>query len=168
MCDFNMLCFSYLRIILKCRLGAKLAKMNNRYLLALSLIFTLVGSALACDWQSIGHDPCLSFNIYTTMTNSSTSEDPCSEHLNSSIIQQLVDMCKNHSSPGHDCFWNRQSRITGGYCYACYESCLSKRKSHNIYQFSLGALFLAMSAPLGYVFISAIGSEITSVNSQVC
>ena len=82
--------------------------------------------------------------------------------------QQLVMNCEALSNSKHTCYWNRQSDITRRYCYTCLATCLSRQRSHNIYQFSIGALFLCISAPLGYVFISAIASEITSVKSQVC
>ena len=87
---------------------------------------------------------------------------------NTSLLQTLIDSCEASSTSNHMCFWNRQSRITGRYCSECLGVCLSKQKSHNIYQFSIGALFLAIAATIGYVFVSAIASDITSISSQVC
>ena len=132
------------------RLGAKVGKMDNRNLLGFCLLFALVGSILVADWQSIGQDPCTYFN--------STIE------ANSSVLEEG---CEALSSSSHQCFWNPQSRITGDYCNLCFPVCLSREKSINLYQFGLGVLLLALSAPLGFVFVSAVASDITSVDSQV-
>ena len=200
-------------LYLHCRLGARLAKIDNRTLLGLCLLLALVGSVLMGDWQSIGHDPCFSSyrnsssdtsqassitsnisleNIPCSSTsfNTTTSDPPQIEnasisHLeasgatkdyvwpedsatNAGLPQQLVKNCEALSNSKHTCYWNRQSDITRRYCYTCLATCLSRQKSQNIYQFSIGALFLCISAPVGFVLISAIASEITSVKSQVC
>ena len=207
--------WSYNPIAIHCRLGAKLAKIDNRTLLGLCLLLALVGSVIMGDWQSIGHDHCFSsyrnsssdtsqaLNVSSNITLenilcSSTSlnvtasdlpqydfENASISHLeasgatkdyvspedsvsNAGLPQQLVESCEALSNSKHTCYWNRQSDITRRYCYTCLATCLSQQKSHNIYQFSIGALFLCISAPVGYVFISAIASEITSVKSQVC
>ena len=143
--------------------------MDNRQLLGLCLVCTLGGSILFGDWQSIGHDPCNHLNITTEQFNY--------DYLNSSIegsgditpnISHLMnDYCKDFSRSGHECFWNPQSRVTGEFCNTCATSCLSQQRSLDISQFSIGVLFLAVSAPLGFVFVSAISSEITSLKSQV-
>ena len=192
-------------LYLHCRLGAELAKIDNRTLLGLCLLLALVGSVLMGDWQSIGHDPC--FSLYRNSSsdtsqalNVSPENKSCSSISNlpqydfenasisyleasgatkdnvwpedsvsnASLPQQLVESCEALSNSKHMCYWNRQSDITRRYCYTCLATCLSRQKSQNIYQFSIGALFLCISAPLGFVFISAIASEITSVKSQVC
>ena len=157
--------------------------------MAVSLLFTLAGSILFGDWQSIGQDPCDSFSrINNTIDEYDDAENdfyPLSgasgvlidydnrtclddSFSNTSLVQTLIDSCEALSSSNHMCFWNRQSRITGSYCSECLGVCLSKQKSHNIYQFSIGALFLAIAATIGFVFASAIASDITSINSQVC
>ena len=128
------------------------------------------------DWQSIGHDPCYRNteqlqNDSENCSNSTIEESACLDDpaLNStSVLQQFVNCCEEFSSSNDQCYWNRQSRVTGEYCYTCLDVCLSKQKSYNIYQFSIGALLLCISCGLGYVFVSAIASDITSVNSQVC
>ena len=130
--------------------------MDNRNLLGLFILLALAGSILAGDWQSIGHDPCFRASLNTQSNN---TEDLCS---NLTISQ---DACVSNSS--HQCFWNPQSRITGEFCNTCLDTCLSKQKSQNIYQLSLGGLLLALSGPLGFVVVSAITSDITSVESQV-
>lgn len=157
------------------RVAAKFAKVDNRHLLALCLLCAAVGSVLFGDWQSIGHDPCFRNteqlqNDSENCSNSTIGESACSDDStnSTSVLQLLVDCCEGFSSSNDDCYWNRQSAITTEYCYTCLDVCLSKQKSSNIYQFSIGALLLCISGPLGYVFISAIASDITSVNSQVC
>jgi MFS family permease len=144
------------------QLGAKISRVDNRIILGLCLIFALVGSILVGDWQSIGHDPCSSASLDTA------SEMHCNGtySLNSSCYTQLVENCEALSSSGHECFWNPQSEVTGEFCNTCLPVCLGKQKSLNIYQFSLGVLLLALST-LGFVFTSAITSEITAVESQV-
>ena len=152
------------------RLGTKLAKVDNRNRLGLCLLCGLVGSVLVADWQSIGQDPCMSLNATdSTVCDSALSsgmDEICSNGTNnSSLYQHLVESCEALSSSSHQCFWNPMSRITGIFCNTCFRVCLSREKSINFYQFSLGILLLALSAPR--VFVSAITSEITSVDSQV-
>ena len=152
--------------------------MDNRNLLGLCLLFALIGSVLVADWQSIGQDPCTSFNSSATASevydptlgfSSGIQEEYSNGTSNSStsFYDQLVTGCEALSSSSHQCFWNPQSRITGDICNTCFRVCLSREKSINLYQFSLGVLLLALSAPLGFVFVSAITSDITSVDSQV-
>ena len=161
--------------------------MDNRNLLGLSLVFALVGSVLIGDWQSIGNDPCSSASLNTTTT--SDFENDFSEHIREtelpfmasglssgtgeniseiSLYEQLVEDCEAQSSSGHQCFWNPQSRVTGEFCNTCLPVCLSKQTTINFYQFTAGTLLLSVAPPLGLVFVSAITSDITSVESQVC
>ena len=51
--------------------------MDNRKLLGLFLVCTLVGSALFGDWQSIGHDPC-TVSMNTTLTGDPASQEDLS------------------------------------------------------------------------------------------
>ena len=81
--------------------------------------------------------------------------------------EQLLVNCEAQSNTSHECFFNPQSRITGEFCNTCLPVCLSKQATINFYQFSAGILLLSISAPLGFVFSSAIASEITSVETQV-
>ena len=156
---------------------AKFAKMSNRNLLGICLLCALLGSILVGDWQSLGHDPCLS----TTLSNNNNSYESSSEIGNysyesgfdrtniseMSLYEQLLEECEAQSSSSHECFLNSQSRITGEFCNTCRPTCLSKQVSSNFYQFTVGILLLVVSAPLGFVFTSAIASEITSVETQV-
>ena len=84
---------------------------------------------------------------------------------NSSL--RLVDMCESLNVSGYDCFWNPQSRVTGEFCNTCRESCLSEQRSMDLYQFGVGVLLISLASPLGFVYVAAITSGITSVESQV-
>ena len=160
------------------RLSTKCARADNRKILFLGIVCAMVGSLLFGDWQAIQGDPCLSASDYqnTTFTHTSGSgagsgeiyitSDACSI-TNSSLILELVERCETLSDSQHVCYWNRQSRVTTHYCYSCLEVCLSLQTSQNIYQFSMGVMLICISAALLYVFVSAIVSDITSVNSQV-
>jgi MFS family permease len=143
------------------QLGAKFAKVDNRKLLFLFLILSLVGTGLYGDWQAITPDPCTNYTLGPFQNSSAWgSGNEEGEVLTSD------EGCQSLSGPNDDCFCNRQSRVTGEFCCECVDACLSAQKSHNIYQFSIAAVFLALAAPMGYVFVSAIASDITSINSQ--
>ena len=133
--------------------------MDNRILLGIAFIFVLVGSLLMGDWQSInGNSSCMS-------TNAESIEDMFSNSTsNSSLCQQWCEALSNSS---HQCFWNPKSRVTGEFCNTCLSTCLSEQASLNFYQFGLGVVLICISGPLGFVFISAITSDVTSVESQV-
>ena len=154
------------------RLGTKAAKLDNRILLGIAFIFVLVGSLLMGDWQTInGNSSCSSAAVELSSnasTNAESIEDMFSNSIsNSSLYQQLVESCEALSSSSHQCFWNPKSRITGEFCNTCLPTCLSEQASLNFYQFSLGVILICISGPLGFVFISAITSDVTSVESQV-
>ena len=146
-------------------------------MLGVSLFCALSGSVLITDWQSIGHDPCSSAS-----PNSSTTDDIFNDSSlysgdyftnetltskTSSLSLDLLEGCIAQSTSSDHCFWNPQSRVTGDFCNSCAPSCLSKEKSLNIVQFCIGALLVASSASVGFVFISAVTSGITSIESQV-
>ena len=114
----------------------------------------LTGVILMGDWQAIGNDSC------SNNTNTDTFES-CS---NSSLHQELCEGRSNSSQ----CFWNPQSRITGEFCNTCHDACLSEQKAMDFYQFGVGVLLISLASPLGFVYIPAITSDITSVESQVC
>ena len=118
------------------------------------------------DWQSIGHDPCFSSSLNTTEVSQSfnSSESYEDEHSRNT---SLVEECEAKSSSAHKCFWNPQSRVTGEFCNTCIPRCLSQQKTLDVYQFSIGVLLLSIATPLGFVFISAISSDVTSKESQV-
>ena len=75
--------------------------------------------------------------------------------------------CEARSGSEHECFWNPVSRVTGEFCNTCHESCQSKRKAMDFYQFSIGVLIISLASPLGFVYVAAITSDITPVESQV-
>lgn len=159
-------------------LGAKIAKMDNRYLLGLCLLFAVIGCALVGDWQSLmSNDVCHSeFERATNIDNdlfsgSGLSNSSCSllsDQGNCTVSFKPYDQCcRSLSSSGHECFFNPKSRITGEFCSTCLCTCLSEQSTINLYQFSAGILFLSLAGPLGFVFSSAIASDITPVESQV-
>ena len=157
------------------RLGSKVAKVNNRILLGMAFASLLVGSVLIGDWQAVNpviDEPCSSASFPGLSSNISIAaesiENNCSNSTsNSSLYQQLVESCGALSSSSHQCFWNPKSRVTGEFCNTCLPTCLSEQASLNIYQFGLGVVLICLSAPLGFVFTSAVTSDITSVESQV-
>ena len=151
-------------------------------MLGVSLLCALTGSAFIADWQAVGHDPCPSatpnsstnHSIFNDSYNESYIGDLfsngtlASEFSNtSSLYLELLEGCIAQSTSSDRCFWNPQSRVTGDFCNSCVSSCLSEQKSLNFFQFIIGALLTASSASLGFVFISAVTSEITSIESQV-
>ena len=171
------------------RLLIKVIKVDNRVFLALTFITALIGSILIGDWQAIGHDdPCSSADMHlSTFTNKSGLADtelgmlsPASglgiaeellpqeqTDLNLTLQQHYVDRCQAMSSSSHQCFWNPMSRVTGDFCSTCRPGCLSEQRSLNFYQYCLGILLFSFATPLGYVFNSAIASDLTPMKSQV-
>ena len=150
-------------------------------------MLALVGFVLMGDWQAIGRDPCsldgnLQLNTSTNSTNSSdlihgVSVDsvlssglmlPPTDELNSTSNSSLyVEQCEALSSSSHQCFWNPKSHITGEFCNTCLPTCLSKQTTINFYQFTVGILLISFATPLWFVLISAMSSDIASVDSQV-
>ena len=168
------------------RLSVKLAKMDNRKVLGLFLLLAAFGSLLLGDWQSIGHDPCstttannITSHEYDYLTASgSASGDVLAASSGDNIVpgevaalaEELLfsnESCLAESDPIHKCFWNPHSRVTGINCNTCVPACLSPRKSFCFYQFGLGVLTLCVAAPLIFVLISVIASDIMPVRSQV-
>ena len=152
------------------------------------LLFTVFGSLLIGDWQSIGHENnCRSFNTTHSSVEDSGSTELLGEYepalfpissfedRNSSNAtlsklshyNRLVEGCKSLSSADDTCYWNQQSLVTGQFCSICLPTCLSKRTTLNFYQFSVGVLLLSIAGPLMFVFVSAVASGITTVESQV-
>ena len=137
------------------RLIAKCFKLNNWLLLGVSLVPILIGVIILGDWQAIGHDPC------------SEGWDDLDIHDDNTSSLFEEKLCENRSIPGHECFWNPQSRITGECCNICEDTCLSKQKTMNIYQLSIGVSLISVMVPIGFFSIPAILSDISSVESQV-
>ena len=135
-------------------------------MLALSLICALFGSLLCGDWQAIGNNPC-SYTNTSNLTdyNDCTASFSCTD--NSTNMSVFVTNCEALSSSSDECFWNPKSRITGEFCNSCVSVCLSKQKSINIYQFGLGVIFIYFSGTFGFIFLSAVMSDITPVDNQV-
>ena len=166
-------------------MGAKCVRADNRKILFLGLMFSAVGSLLFGDWQAILGDPCHAQSQNTTLyyitdeampptVEEGSGEiistlDSCTAEssTNSSLVLELTESCRALSSSENTCFWNRQSRVTGKYCYSCLGVCLSIQSSHNIYQLSAAVILISIATALVFVFSSAIVSDIASVKSQV-
>ena len=153
------------------RLGAKIFKTDNRILLGVAILCGLFGSLLCADWQGIGRDPC------SSATLNDSSHDSCNTSytdFNSTACDNVVfynesiRLCEARSTSSDHCFWNLNSQITGEFCNTCLDSCLSKQKTINFYQFVVGVLLVSISISMGYVFIPTITSDITSTELQVC
>ena len=155
----------YLNVYISYRLIAKFFKLNNWLLLGVSLVPILIGVILIGDWQAIGHDPCL--QDWNSNSNKQSGDLFLSteNYSNSSLFQ---GSCESWSNSTHQCFWNPQSRITRECCNTCHDACLSKQKSMDIYQLSIGVLLISVMFPIGFFSIPAILSDISSVESQVC
>ena len=129
-------------------------KVNNRVLLGIALVSCLMGCLLMSDWQAIG-----SGDVCSLPTNLSAL---ASDNVGSGKVPIDSNNCSSHQ-----CFWNPESRVTGEFCNTCLPTCLSQQASLNFYQFSVGVFLISAGSWLGYVFISAVASDITSVESQV-
>ncbi|CAI8018978.1 hypothetical protein GBAR_LOCUS11454 [Geodia barretti] len=161
------------------QLAAKCARIDNRKILGLGIIFAMAGSVMFGDWQAVHNDPCHfpptsnstansfpSSTLYTSGENATDALCLGDSVTNSSYLQGLVQSCEDLSSSSNECFWNRQSRVTSTYCYTCLGVCLSLQKSQNIYQLSMGVMLLSISAGFLFVFSSAVVSDVASVKSQ--
>lgn len=142
-------------------LAAKVLKFDNRIMLGVCLSCSLVGGVLIGDWQSIvQEDSCsLSLNGSEECNDSALSMRNCSNISTS----YYIDVCESQDK---DCYWNEQSYVTGEFCNTCLPTCLSRIATMDFYQFSVGVMLLSVGAPLGFVFTSAVASEITAVESQ--
>lgn len=131
-------------------------------MLGVCLSCSLVGGVLIGDWQSIvQEDSCsLSLNGSEECNDSALSMRNCSNISTS----YYIDVCESQDK---DCYWNEQSYVTGEFCNTCLPTCLSRIATMDFYQFSVGVMLLSVGAPLGFVFTSAVASEITAVESQV-
>ena len=86
---------------------------------------------------------------------------------NKTDFQLNVENCESYSTSLHRCFWNPKSRVTGDYCSICLQTCLSENVSLNFYQFIIGVFLTAMGSILGFVFDSALISDVTPTKNQV-
>ncbi len=130
-------------------------RVDNRLILLLFFMCSTIGVLILVDWQSLGGDPCVAFNL--------TSEE--SIYGNASDASYYCELFGVES--GYECFWNPESRITGDYCERCRQVCLSKSHTLNLVQFIAGMLLLAMSMGPGRVLVATIASDIADGNSQV-
>ena len=145
-----------------CRLLVTLLKGNNRFILGMAFSMCLVGCALISDWQAVHGDTCPSFHAGNSSTLNITMV-----FSDTNVTQLLVENCEAQSSSNHQCFWNPQSRVTGDYCNTCLSTCLSHQTSLNFYQFNLGVFLVAMGSLVGFIFINAVNSDVTSTKKQV-
>ena len=131
---------------------------------SIGILCVMTGSLLYGDWQAVNSDPCLLPNTTTNPQAPSNSGGNMTESLclrdlasNSSLLTQQVERCESLSSSVDECFWNRQSRVTGNYCYSCLGVCLSLSRSQNIYQLSM-AVMLQLDSCLFSVRLSYLTS----------
>ena len=143
----------------------KAVKLNNRLVLGVALSLALAGSILVGDWQALYNDPCTGL---THTRNTSICFSHFKNETDMNITHLYQETCESQSNSTHQCFWNPQSRITGECCNTCHQVCLSKQTSLNFVQFCAGIFLISTTTPLFYVVISAITSDITPVESQVC
>ncbi|CAI8010907.1 hypothetical protein GBAR_LOCUS7119 [Geodia barretti] len=156
---------AYLGVAILVVIAERVLKRNNRLMVGLSLIISLVGCVLIGDWQTIDGDPC-SFQTMndTASLGSATGLDDINANLTG--FQLSVADCEAQSTSSHQCFWNPQSRVTGDYCSTCLPACLSQQTSLNFYQFSAGVFLTALGSLLGYIFVNALNSDVTPVKHQ--
>ena len=158
----------------QCRvIAGQLSKGSNRVMVGLSLIISLVGCVLISDWQAMLHrDPCSSPSSISNETYSgdwiiASGDGRDIVDNNITDFQLNVENCESRSTSLHRCFWNPKSRVTGDYCSTCLQTCLSENISLNFYQFIIGVFLTAMGSILGFVFDSALISDVTPTKNQV-
>jgi len=146
----------------------------------------VIGLAITGDWQSIGHDPCLSASSnYMNLTNSTPTLDSNSTLMpaqgwyvgnrslellsNESLDVDLLEAatCKAHSSPDHTCYWNPMSPVTGKLCKDCDQTCRSVQKSLNFVQLSIGATLFITAVPFSATTLLLIASDFVPLEMQV-
>jgi len=162
-------------------------RINNRKILALMICLMTVGLAITGDWQSIGHDPCLtaSSNSYMNLTNSTPILDSNSTLMqaqgwnvgnrslelqsNASLDVDLLKAatCKAHSSPDHTCYWNPMSPVTGKLCKVCDQTCRSVQKSLNFIQFAIGVTLLTSCTPVATIVTNLVTSDFIPLEFQL-
>ena len=85
---------------------------------------------------------------------------------NSSISSQCI--CESfNATPGYECFWNPQSRVTGQYCERCLETCRSVRHSLNFVQAVVGLLIIGLGYPTTRITLTLTLSDCLGEESQV-
>ena len=149
------------------------------------LLFTLIGSCLIGDWQSLIHDnPCTNNSSLGTASGDWNSDFAlhlgeemypatfetvnCSNFsVEHSSFNERVDACECLSTDDNICYWNQQSGITGKFCNTCLPACLSTKATLNFHQFIAGTFLLSLAAPLAFVVTSALASDIAPAESQV-
>ena len=170
-------------------------KIDSRVGLLGVLLVALIGTLLLSDWHGFGGNPCnpLSMNV-SSVSQKSTSNDGLdkshsfsahdsiwsgsgsgldrghdgantSENEDSLLVREF---CESLSTSDHQCFWNPKSRVTGEHCTTCRSVCLSKQKSINFIQFSIGVALIAIMLQPGVVFYIVVASNITDKQFQVC
>ena len=153
----------------------------------------IVGAVIVSDWQSIGHDPCLTVTPRTTNLSSTlfsiTSNDSASlwndkatldgnyssfpedYYLSNDSVSELLlkaNYCMAQSSVENTCHWNPLSQVTGRLCEECYPVCRSVQKSLNFIQLLIGIMLFTTAVPMSSVTLFLIASEFTPLEKQVC
>ena len=148
-------------------------KTDNRMMLGIAILCGLFGSLLCADWQGIGSDPCSSATLNDSVVSFHDSCNTTYTGFNATagdnvpFYNESIRLCEAQSTSSDHCSWNPKSRITGEFCNTCLDSCLSQQKTMNFYQFGLGVALATFSSSFGFVYSSAVTSDITPVESQV-
>ena len=152
----------------------------------------IVGAVIVSDWQSIGHDPCLtvtprtnnlSSTLFSASKNNSTSlwnnkatldgnysSFPEDYYLSNDSVGELLlkaNYCMTQSSEENTCHWNPLSLVTGKLCEECYPVCRSVQKSLNFIQLLIGIMLFTTAVPMSSVTLFLIASEFTPLEKQV-
>ena len=157
-------------------------RVNNRMVLIVSLVMSLIGSMMATDWQAIGQDPC---SIHFTHAQTSISNNDSYSFVNGTIVDltnnfdyQEIDpamsnisilavICMAGSSETHECYWNADSKITGTFCSLCRKVCRAESMTVSFAQFSLGMGFITVASLLMWISVLGIATDCTVKEAQV-
>ena len=132
-------------------------------------VMIIIGCSLITDWQAIySKDPCRSPRNVTS--DAGGTPNTLGNTMNESNLTQFhlnTKQCEARRNPGHKCFWNPLSRVTGDECGTCYEGCLSLQTSLNFYQYAVGVFLVGVGSTLEYIFNFALLSDIIPPENQV-
>ena len=166
----------YLNCVSLCRWAVKVFRVDNRKILGMTYVVCFVGAVLTGDWQAVNQeDPCSlpgSNSVCENSTFSGMQPQLLGSGLSCGVGENVSEfhkqlVCEEQICSGHQCFWNPQSQVTGECCSTCLPVCLSQQTTINFYQFTLGILLISFAAPLAFVVVSAMASDIAPVTSQV-
>ena len=127
-------------------------RINDIHIIIGTLIVTIIGLLVACDWQSLKGDTCQKqFALYQAQYDniSLLTDDPSqcfnsftNDTMDSECICELLNAVNETRT---QCFWNPTSRVTGRHCILCREVCLDKSTSLTLAQLIPGMIVAAIS-----------------------